>query len=169
MLIRNDPFRELDRFADQVFGTLARPTSMPMDAWRDGDRFIVQLDLPGISPDKIDIDVERNVLMVKAERFAQLPDAAEAVMAERPWGVFSRQLILGDTLDAEKVEAQYDAGVLTLTVPIAQSAKPRKVQVTRPDRQASLGESQHENQGNTEQSGNSGQSVEEPLRQPVDA
>ncbi|HEY0259136.1 MAG TPA: Hsp20/alpha crystallin family protein [Lacisediminihabitans sp.] len=136
MLIRNDPFRELDRFAQQVFGTATRPSSMPMDAWREGDEFVVQLDLPGVDQDKIDIDVERNVLTVKAERFANLPDASEAVTAERPWGVFSRQLVLGDTLDTENVKAHYDAGVLTLRVPIAANAKPRKIEISSGTRHA---------------------------------
>src|ERR1700689_3034052 len=116
MLMRTDPFRELDRLSQQVFGTqgtLARPAVMPMDAWRDGDTFVVELDLPGVAPDSIDLDVERNVLTVKAERPGR-DDDTELIAAERPRGVFSRQLILGDTLDTERVAATYDAGVLTL-------------------------------------------------------
>src|SRR2546423_6094534 len=101
MLMRTDPFRELDRLTQQVFGTpgtLARPAVMPMDAWRDGEQFVIEFDLPGVNPDSIDLDVERNVLTVKAERPAP-EEKTELLAAERPRGVFSRQLILGDTLD----------------------------------------------------------------------
>lgn len=141
MLMRTDPFRELDRLTQQVFGTtgtLARPAVMPMDAWREGDTFIVQLDLPGVTPDSIDLDVERNVLTVKAERPA-LDGDHELLAAERPRGVFSRQLILGDNLDVEHVQASYDSGVLTLRVPVAEKAKPRKISISSTgseDRQA---------------------------------
>ena len=116
MLMRTDPFRDLDRLTQQVFGTdgtLARPSVMPMDAWRDGDTFHVEFDLPGVDPDSIDLDVERNVVTVKAERPARASDA-ELIAAERPRGVFSRQLILGDNLDTEHIAASYDGGVLTL-------------------------------------------------------
>jgi HSP20 family protein len=133
MLIRNDPLREFDRLAQQVFGTATRPTPMAMDAWKEGDQFVVQLDLPGVDPDKIDLDVERNVLTIRAERYAELPDAAETVSAERPWGVFSRQLVLGDALDTDRVEANYDLGVLSLRIPIAAQAQPRKIAIARGD------------------------------------
>lgn len=132
MLMRTDPFRELDRLSQQVFGTqgtLARPAVMPMDAWRDGDTFVVELDLPGVNPESIDLDVERNVLTVKAERPGHDGDT-ELIAAERPRGVFSRQLILGDTLDTERVAASYDAGVLSLRIPVAEQAKPRKITIS---------------------------------------
>jgi len=140
MLMRTDPFRELDRLTQQVLGTngtLARPSVMPMDAWRDGDVFQVEFDLPGVKPDSIDLDVERNVVTVKAERPARAIDA-ELIAAERPRGVFSRQLILGDNLDTEHIEASYDTGVLTLKIPVAERAKPRKISVASKgaDRQA---------------------------------
>ena len=128
MLMRTDQFRELDRLAQQVFGTMARPTVMPMDAWRDGDHFVVEFDIPGVDPDSIDLDVERNVLTVRAER-ASLPEETEAIATERPRGVFSRQLFLGDTLDLDRIEAAYRDGVLRLTVPVAEQAKPRKIEV----------------------------------------
>ena len=134
MLLQHDPFRELDRLTQQVFGTVTRPTSMPLDAWREGDDFLVELDLPGIDPDKLDIDVERNVLTVRAERLSHMPDAANAVAAERSWGVFSRQLVLGDALDPVKVDADYTAGVLRLRIPIAERAKPRRISITRGDK-----------------------------------
>ena len=132
MLMRTDPFRELDRLTQQVFGTdgtLARPSVMPMDAWRDGDTFHVEFDLPGINPDSIDLDVERNVVTVKAERPARASDA-ELIAAERPRGIFSRQLVLGDNLDTERITAGYEAGVLTLQIPVAEQAKPRKIAIT---------------------------------------
>ena len=131
MLMRTDPFRELDRMAQLALGatgTLARPSAMPLDAWRDGDVFHVEMDLPGVDPGSIDLDVERNVVTVKAERPTRASDA-ELIAAERPRGVFSRQLVLGDSLDTERIEASYDAGVLSLSIPVAEKARPRKIQV----------------------------------------
>ena len=138
MLMRTDPFRELDRLTQQVFdGTLAHPSVMPMDAWRDGDTFHVEFDLPGIDLESIDLDVERNVVTVKAERPTRASDA-ELIAAERPRGIFSRQLVLGDNLDTEHITAGYHAGVLSLDIPVAEKAKPRKITVgsNGQDRQA---------------------------------
>ena len=135
MLLRNDPFRELDRLTQQVLGTqgtLARPAVMPMDAWQEDDVFFVELDLPGIDPQSIDLDVERNVLTIKAERPNRASDA-QLIAAERPRGVFSRQLVLGDALDTDKVEAGYEHGVLTLKIPVAEKAKPRKIAINQSD------------------------------------
>jgi len=132
MLMRTDPFRDLDRLSQQLWGTATRPTMMAMDAWRDGDEFVVEFDLPGVSPDSVDLDVERNVLTVKAERPA-LNGGRELIAAERPRGVFSRQLILGDNLDTENVGAAYSSGVLTLRIPVAEQAKPRKIQISSDD------------------------------------
>ena len=130
MLLRTaDPFRDLDRLTQQIFGTTNRPAVMPMDAWREGDQFVIEFDLPGVSPDTIDLDVERNVLTVRAERVARNGDW-EMLASERPVGAFSRQLVLGDNLDLEKIEASYDGGVLRLRVPVAEKAKPRKIEVT---------------------------------------
>ncbi len=129
MLMRTDQFRELDRLAQQVFGTVSRPTVMPMDAWRKDEYFYVEFDLPGVDPKSIDIDVERNVLTVKAER-QRLEDEVDVIAEERPRGVFSRQLFLGDTLATDKIEAAYNGGVLRLRIPVAEEAKPRKVQIT---------------------------------------
>ena len=126
MLMRTDPFRDLDRLTQQVFGTAARPTTMPMDAWRENDSFVVEFDLPGIDANSIDLDVERNVLTVRADRPAR-EGIEELVAAERPRGVFSRQLILGDNLDTDKIAATYHAGVLRLEIPVAEKAKPRKI------------------------------------------
>ncbi|MFE6616394.1 Hsp20/alpha crystallin family protein [Amycolatopsis sp. NPDC057786] len=132
MLMRTDPFRELDRLAQQFFGTdgtASKPAVMPMDAYRSGNEYVVQFDLPGVAPDSIDLDVERNVLTVKAERATDYAEGSEVQVAERPRGVFSRQLFLADTLDADNITAHYDAGVLTLRVPIAEQAKPRKITI----------------------------------------
>jgi HSP20 family protein len=129
MLLRTtDPFRDLDRLAQQVFGSTDRPAVMPMDAWREGDRFVIEFDLPGVATDSIDLDVERNVLTVRAERVARNGDW-EALASERPRGVFSRQLVLGDNLDLDRIEAGYADGVLRLVVPVAEKAKPRKIEV----------------------------------------
>jgi HSP20 family protein len=132
MLMRTDPFRELDRLTQQVFGTSSRPAFMPMDAWREGDTFRLEFDLPGVQADSIDLDVERNVLTVRAERPVQETNG-EQIAAERPRGVFSRQLILGDNLDLENISANYADGVLTLQVPVAEKAKPRKIAVESAD------------------------------------
>lgn len=129
MLLRTaDPFRDLDRLAGQVLGTTNRPAVMAMDAWREGDVFQIEFDLPGVARESIDLDVERNVLTVRAERVPNNGDW-EMLASERPRGVFSRQLVLGDNLDLERIEARYDSGVLRLTVPVAERAKPRKIEV----------------------------------------
>ena len=132
MLMRTDPFRELDRLTQQFFGTTgtsARPSVMPMDAWRDGDTFHVEFDLPGIDPSSIDLDVERNVVTVKADRPLR-DENMEMISAERPRGVFSRQLVLGENLDTDAITASYDNGVLALLIPVAEQAKPRKIAIT---------------------------------------
>jgi HSP20 family protein len=131
VLMRTDPFRDFDRLAQQLLGvgTTSRPAVMPMDAWREGDTFVLEFDLPGIRPETLDIDVERNVLTIKAERPARNGDW-EMLASERPRGLFSRQLVLGDNLDLDQVAADYDAGVLRLRVPVAEKAKPRKIEVS---------------------------------------
>jgi HSP20 family protein len=138
MLMRTDPFRELDRLTQQVFGTAARPAFMPMDAWREGDSFRIEFDLPGVQPDSIDLDVERNVLTVRAERPGRQENGSELIAGERPRGVFSRQLILGDNLDLENITANYRDGVLSLAVPVAERAKPRKIAVESADSQRTI-------------------------------
>jgi len=141
MLMRTDPFRELDRLAPQVLsttpGTWSRPTAMAMDAYRVGDEFVVAFDLPGVAPDAIELDVERNVLTVKAERRPNREtDQVEMQVAERPLGVFSRQLFLGETLDSDNISAHYESGVLTLRIPVAPQAKPRKIAITHTENEA---------------------------------
>ncbi|HET6168122.1 MAG TPA: HSP20 family small heat-shock protein [Marmoricola sp.] len=132
MLLRTaDPFREFDRLAQQLMGatgTTNRPAVMPMDAWREGEVFVLEFDLPGVAKESIDLDVERNVLTIRAERVAGNGDW-EMLASERPRGLFSRQLVLGDNLDLEHIEAAYDDGVLRLRVPVAEQAKPRKIEI----------------------------------------
>ncbi|WP_073457305.1 Hsp20/alpha crystallin family protein [Pseudonocardia thermophila] len=133
MLMRTDAFHELDRLAEQALGVVsafARPSAMPMDAWRDGDTYVLAIDLPGVDPSAIDVSVEQNTLTVKAER----PDPTtrgdvEMQVAERHHGSMTRQLFLDDGLDTERIDARYDAGVLTLRIPVAEKAKPRRIAI----------------------------------------
>ena len=126
----SDSFRDFDRFVQQVSGTPTRPAAMPMDAYRQGDRFVIHLDLPGVDPSSIDLTVEKNVLTVRAERHRIAGDDIETLVRERMWGSFARRFSLGDSLDADRLEANYADGVLTLTVPVAEKAKPRKIDIT---------------------------------------
>ena len=131
MVMRFDPFREIDRLSEQVLGSQrGRQALMQMDAYRRGDEFLVHFDLPGVDPSTIDLTVEKNVLTVSAERTFHQHEEDQIVVQERPQGSFSRQLFLGEGVDTERVEASYDQGVLTLTIPMAEKAKPRKVQVS---------------------------------------
>lgn len=129
MLMRPGPFRDLDRLAQAAWGPQGRPTAMPMTAYRQEGTFVVHIDLPGVSSETIDATVERNVLTIRAERSLPVAPDSERLIDERSYGEFSRQLILGDTLAVDDLTAVYDAGVLTLTIPIAEQAKPRKVEI----------------------------------------
>jgi HSP20 family protein len=137
MLMRTDPFRDLDRLTQGLAGTAARPALMAMDAWREQNTFVVEFDLPGVDPSSIDLDVERNVLSVSADRPAR-EGSEEQLAAERPRGLFKRQLILGDNLDTEHVAASYAAGVLRLEIPVAEKAKPRRITVNVAQDEAAL-------------------------------
>jgi HSP20 family protein len=129
MLMRTDPFRDLDRLTQAVWGSQGRPPAMPMTAYREDDAFVVHLDLPGVSPDAIDATVERNVLTIRAERSSPVPSGGERLVDERSYGIFTRQLVLGENLAVDDLTAAYDAGVLTLRIPIAEQAEPRKVRI----------------------------------------
>ena len=130
MLMRFDPFRDFDKLTEQLWNTQANSTrGVAMDAFRRGEQVVVNFDLPGVDPSSIDLTVQRNVLTVSAERRWQTSDDEQVIASERPQGSFGRQLFLGESLDAERVEARYDNGVLTLTIPVAEQAKPRKVEV----------------------------------------
>ena len=129
MLMRFDPLRELDRLVQQTNGGDRLPV-MPMDAYRHDDRFLVHFDVPGVDPSSIELTVEKDVLTVSAERRWQPGEGDQVLVAERPQGSFSRQLFLGEGLDADRIEASYDNGVLSVTIPVAERAKPRRVEIS---------------------------------------
>jgi HSP20 family protein len=128
-VIRFDPFQELDRLTRQMVGSGRGPRSMPMEAYRRGDQFFVHLDLPGVNPDDVQLTVERNVVAVRAERRSLWQEGDEVLVDETPQGTFGRQLFLGDNLDAGRLEASFDQGILTLTIPVAAQAKPRRIEI----------------------------------------
>ncbi|MCE0767298.1 Hsp20/alpha crystallin family protein [Pseudonocardia kujensis] len=141
MLMRVDPFGELDRLARQAFGaasgTWSRPAPLPMDAYRHRDTYVVEFDLPGVAAEAVELTVERNVLTVKAERRPTTADEVQMQISERPLGVFSRQVFLGEGLDTDHIQADYHDGVLTLRIPVAEKAKPRSIAIsTGSDQQA---------------------------------
>ena len=138
MLMRTDPFRDFDRLSEAVFGTAARPAAMPMDAYRHDGKFVVNLDLPGVDTESIDLTVEQNVLTIHAERRAPVDADSERIVGERTYGTFSRQLFLGETLDVDHLAADYNAGVLTIEIPVAEQAKPRKIQINGTDGRKSI-------------------------------
>jgi HSP20 family protein len=128
--MRFDPFRQFDRLTETMLGAAAQAArSFPIDAYRRGDRFVVHMDLPGIDPSSIDLSVDRNVLTVRARRDYERQEGDDFLITERPQGEFTRQLFLGDTLDSENIQTAYERGVLTLTIPVAERAKPRQIQV----------------------------------------
>jgi len=133
-LVRSDPFRDVDRLLQQMWSAQQsgpRPMAMPMDAYRKDDSFLLQLDLPGVAPDSIELTVEDNVLTISAERPAPpKSDGIESVIAERTFGTFTRQVVLGKTLDSERIEANYEGGILTVAIPVAEQAKPRRIEVS---------------------------------------
>ena len=133
MLLRFDPFAEFDRLTREAV-PVARRSVMPVDAYRIGDRFYLHLDLPGVDPESVDITVEKNTLTISAERTWTPAEDATVVMSERPQGRFSRQFFLGEGLDSDRIEAGYDHGVLTVTIPVAEQAKPRKINVGAADK-----------------------------------
>ena len=139
MVMRFDPFRDIDRLTEQMVGAGGRqqvPSVLPMDAFRRGDQFTVHFDLPGADADSIELTVERNVLTVRAERRWRREEGDEVLAAERPQGTFSRQLFLGESLDPDRIEASYEQGVLTLHIPVAEQAKPRRVTIAGGGQQA---------------------------------
>jgi HSP20 family protein len=131
MLVRFDPFRDFDRLANEVFGAARTPAPMPMDCLRTGETFVVRFDLPGIDADSLEVSAENNTLTVHANRRRQDPEDATYLVSERPAGSYSRQLVLGDGLAVDDIRADYTDGVLTLTIPIAEQAKPRRIEVSR--------------------------------------
>jgi len=129
VLMRFDPFREVDRLANDAWATLQRRVPfMPIDAYKHDNAYVVHFDLPGVDPSTIELTIEKNVLSLSAKREWD-PGEDEVVVAERPQGTFTRQLFLGEGLDSEHVKAEYDKGVLTVTIPIAEAARPRRVEI----------------------------------------
>lgn len=154
MLMRFDPFREMDRIAQMASEASQTPRSFPLDAYRRGDEFIVQFDLPGVDASSVDLTIERNVLTVKGERRFTRQEGDEIIAAERPQGTFTRQLFLGETLDGERINAEYHDGVLTLTIPVSERAKPRKVEIStqgRPQTIEAQGNGGERSEGNGSQ------------------
>jgi HSP20 family protein len=129
MMVRTDPFRQLDRLSSQLLGNAPRPATMPIDAYRKGDEFVVAVDLPGIDPDTIDLTVDKQTITIRAERRRNADEGVEYVVGERPYGTFTRRLFLGKSLDTADIQADYRDGVLSIHVPVAEEAKPRKVKV----------------------------------------
>jgi HSP20 family protein len=185
MLMRFDPFREfafreLDRMT-QTMNEQGGPQqrTMPIDAYRDGDQFMIRFDLPGVDKDSIDITADKNVLTVRARREWKPQEGQEVVVTERPQGVFTRQLFLGDNLDLDGITASYEQGVLTLRIPVAQQAKPRRVEITSGDtaggdtirgETVSSGSGDTTSQGNAEGSGDtagSGDKANQPVSAPA--
>jgi HSP20 family protein len=128
-LMRFDPFRELDRFGEQLLAAARAMQTMPMEAFRRGDEFVVALDIPGVEPDDVELTVERNVVDIRVTRLPLHQEGDQVIVDERPQGEYSRQLFFGDNLDTGKLQASLDRGVLTITVPVSESSKPRPVQI----------------------------------------
>ena len=124
-----DPFHELDRLTSQMRSGTRMPLGMPMDVWKGESEYVIELDLPGVDPNSIELTSERNELTVRAERRPSFGQNDEVVVAERPQGSFTRQLVLGDGLDASSVSADYAEGVLRVTIKVAQAAQPRRIEV----------------------------------------
>jgi HSP20 family protein len=137
MLMRFDPLLEFDRVFDQAWSQ-TRQASIPMDAYRHDDSFVINLDLPGVDPSSIDVTVERNSLTVSAERRWEPAEGDQVVASERRQGTFSRQLLLGDGLDADRIHANYENGVLTVMIPVAASAQPRKIEIESEQRKDAI-------------------------------
>lgn len=142
-LVRSDPFRDVDRLFQQLWSGQKdgmRSMAMPMDAQREGDRFVIRLDLPGVNPGSLDVTVEEDVLTIKAERTApRAAEGTETMISERPYGTFSRQVFLGTNLDTENIHADYESGVLTVSIPVAERAKARHIEVSARSEKQELG------------------------------
>ena len=132
-MLRFDPFRDLDRLTEQLLGTSAgsarAPHFMPMDLYRSGDHYVLHADLPGVDPGSIDVSVDNGVLSVRAERSGRSEDGVDWLTSERFAGRYMRRLTLGDGIDTDAITASYDNGVLTLTIPVAEKARPRRIEV----------------------------------------
>jgi HSP20 family protein len=130
MAMTFDPFTELDRLAGSLLATRQGPRQMPVDLYRDGDRYVLCADMPGVDPGSVDVDVDGQVLTVKAQRTADARTGAQWLAKERPHGSYLRQFSLGEGVDASGISAHYDAGVLSIVIPVTQKAAPRRIEVT---------------------------------------
>lgn len=128
-LMRFDPFRELDRLTEQLGSGTRLARTMPMEAYRRADEFVVSLDLPGVDPEDVDLTIEQNVVNIRASQRSSRTEGDELIVDERLYGEFTRQLFLGDNLDASKMSADFGRGVLTLTIPVAEKSKPRRIHI----------------------------------------
>lgn len=135
-----DPFREMDRLITDVLRMPMGTTAMPMDLYRSGDEFVAKIDLPGVDPSSVDVDIEDRTLTIRAERRDDVGDNVRWLSHERPTGTFARQLTLGYGVDLERIQANYSDGVLTLTIPVVEEARTRKIAVQHGDEQKSLTE-----------------------------
>jgi HSP20 family protein len=135
-VLRFDPFRDIDRLAEQVLGAQAgsarAPRLMPMDLYRSGDHYVVHADLPGVDPGSVDVSVDNGTLTIKAERTGRTEETVDWIASERFTGTYMRQLSLGDGVDADHISATYHNGVLTVSIPVAEKAKPRRIRVSAP-------------------------------------
>ncbi|MGY6497489.1 MAG: Hsp20/alpha crystallin family protein [Microcella sp.] len=124
-----DPFRELDRVAGTLLDRRESPRLMPMDVYRDGDHYVLTADLPGVDPGSVDVDVDGQLLTIRAERTPRSQEGVQWLTRERPAGTYLRQLTLGKDLDTEGISAHYENGVLSVMIPVLEKAKPRKIAV----------------------------------------
>lgn len=142
-MLRFDPFRDIDRLAEQVLGaqagTARAPRVMPMDLYRAGEDYVVDADLPGVDPGSVDVSVEGGTLTIKAQRSGRTAETVDWIASERYTGTYMRQLSLGDSADAEHISATYHNGVLTVTIPVAAKAQPRRIQVSAPTEDTAIG------------------------------
>ncbi|OHV33375.1 MULTISPECIES: Hsp20/alpha crystallin family protein [Pseudofrankia] len=131
MLLRFDPFHDFDRLASEALGAARTPRMMPMDCYRSGDAYFLHFDLPGVDPDSVDVTAENGTLTVRASRSRLAPEDAQYLISERGTGTYNRQIILGDGLSLDNIAAHYRDGVLTVMIPVAEHAKPRRIEIGR--------------------------------------
>jgi HSP20 family protein len=129
MAMTFDPFTELDRLAGTLLGTQQGPKFMPVDLYREGDQYVLNADMPGLDPGSVDIDVDGQLLTIRARRTAEVRDGVSWLVQERPNGSYLRQFSLGEGINADKIAAHYDNGVLSILLPVSERAKPRKIEV----------------------------------------
>jgi len=138
MAMNFDPFRELDRVASALLDSRQGPQLMPMDLCKVDDHYVLTADLPGVDPGSVDLDVDSGTLTISAQRTASSGEAMQWLTNERFFGTYRRQLSLGDGIDSSRITATYENGVLTVTIPLAERAKPRKIDILHGENQKSI-------------------------------